>query len=319
MRRFVFIVALMLSGQTFGQSSLFNVPYRPQPRILIPTVEPSQTLVSTNGTVIANTNRALRYCDFYLAAVDQTGTYTNPILFEFSSVTTNAQSAAVVFFQRSGSNWPSSLLRREGSTYVITNWTTLISTNVTGIYTNWTEVIASNNYPAYVAYKGSNFVYGGSNANVRSKPTFYKNQFTAPAGPFTYYYEYTGTATTWVIYHYSGTNRVTDYTAAAFTNAVVSAPIQTNYWLTTYLTNTTSEMLSANVLSISQTSTNEASAIEVYPVRQGQKWMKQTNPDIKWMCLLSNGKSWYSTPAGDPVWFNCLVEWVDKIPAQGVR
>lgn len=317
MRRLAVILVLMLSGQTFGQSSLFNVQYRPQPRILIPTVEPSQTLVSTNGTVIANTNRALRYCDFYLAAVDQTGTYTNPILFEFSSVTTNAQSAAVIFYQRSGANWPASLLRKEGSSYTVTNWITTVTTNpVVGVHTNWNLVISSTNYPTYVTYKGSNFVW---NSTYNGMPRFFKHPSVAPVGLYGYYYEYTGTGTAWQIQHSTNVTKIIDYASPSFTNSTVRSTLQTNYWPLTYTTNVTSEILSETIMSIRSASSNEASAIEVYPIRQGQRWMKQTNADIKWMCLLSNGLGWYSTPAGAPIWFNCLVEWVDKIPPQGVQ
>ena len=302
----------MLSGQAFGQSSLFNVPYRPQPRVLIPTVEPAQTLVSTNGTVIANTNRALRYCDFYLAAVDQSGAYTNPILFEFSSVTTNAQSAAVVFYQRSGANWPASLLRNAGSTYCVTNWTYAVVTNASGSYVAWQGVLSLTNYPSRVTWKGSNFVAMGSSAGM---PRFYKNQYTAPTGTGSFEYVYSGSGTVWQI----KTGASIAYNSPAFTNSIVTSTQETNFWTITYTTNAASEIQSATIMSVSATSSNEASAIEVYPLRQGQKWMKPANPDIKWMCLLSNGRGWYSTPAGDPVWFNCLVEWVDKIPTNGVR
>lgn len=318
MRRFAVILALMLSGQAFGQSSLFNVPYRPQPRILIPTVEPSQTIVSTNGTVIANTNRALRYCDFYLAAVDQSGAYTNPVLFEFSSVTTNAQSAAVIYYQRSGANWPESLIRRAGTTYCITNWTTNINAIVSGYYSNWnSRAIDYDFHPSYIIISNlyMDDFYKWQGTNYYAANPYYETNAT---NPYKSCFYWTTNNLTW---RFSRGLTITGtlFTATTFTNTKVRAPIETNVWTTNYTTNITSEVFSETIMSIRASSSNEASAIEVYPLRQGQKWMKPTNPDIKWMCLLSNGLGWYSTPAGDPIWFNCLVEWVDKIPEKGVR
>lgn len=332
MRRFTIILALLLSGSVFGQSSLFNVPYRPQPRVLIPTVEPSQTLVSTNGAVIANTNRALRYCDFRLVAVDQTGVYTNPILFDFSSVTTNANSAAVVFFQRSGSNWPASLIRRHGSTYIVTNWAASVVTNVEQRATNWNQFISASNYPPNGAGILGAIKWNGYEFKIQTPAYNGKIQFSA--NPYTqtngngYWYRYESN-NVWAV-----RQSCRDYTMdlspindngpivvsySTFTNSFVTTTNLAINRVTVISTNLTSEIQSATVMSISQTSINEASAIEVYPIRKGQQWMKQTNPDIKWMCLLSNGREWYSTAAGNPIWVNCQVEWVDKIPTQGAQ
>lgn len=323
MKSFTVILALMLSGQAFGQSSLFNVPYRPQPRILIPTVEPSPVIVSTNGTIIVNTNRALRYCDFYLAAVDQSGTYTNPILFEFSSVTTNAQGAATVFYQRSGADWPASLLRNAGTTYCRTNWTTTTNRTRVSSHISWLSAELSFNFhPAYITYQGMRYIHSGENLWGGYGEYFETNPYMQATNQYTDKYKYYGRATSGGVWRVATNITLTGgiiFSSATFTNASVSAPAETNYWSTNVTTNVTSEVLSETIMSVRAASSNEASAIEVYPMRQGQGWMKQTNPNIKWMCLLSNGRGWYTTPAGDPLWFNCLVEWVERIPENGVR
>jgi hypothetical protein len=72
--------------------------------------------------------------------------------------------------------------------------------------------------------------------------------------------------------------------------------------------------------SVVAASSNMAVAIELYPSRLpgSWSWMTQGNPRVKWMCLLSNGIDFYrDAQSGEPMWFNCAVEWVDKIPAEG--
>ena len=64
---------------------------------------------------------------------------------------------------------------------------------------------------------------------------------------------------------------------------------------------------------------NCAGAIEIYPSIKGKGgWMKQGNPNIKWICFLSNGIDFYRDPdSGNPMPFDVAVEWVDKIPKAG--
>jgi hypothetical protein len=83
--------------------------------------------------------------------------------------------------------------------------------------------------------------------------------------------------------------------------------------------------LEGNILAIDSTggsiqlvSGNSACAIEVYPSIRAS-WMFQGNPNVKWMCLLSNGIDFYRDPqSGEPMWFNVEVEWVDRVPQEGV-
>jgi hypothetical protein len=319
------ILALLTAGPVFGQSGLFNVAYRPQPRIIIPTVEPSPVIVS-NDTVVVNPHKDLRFTDFYLAAVDQTGTLGNPILFEFSSVSTNEQSGAVVFYQRAGDEWPSNLLRRVGSTITVTNEVLTVTSETFGVFTNWNSVVSSANFPSWI-YNNSDNEYcyhiSGASKSVRigssSYTTLYAPLFEAGSTNSSYY-AYGATSVGGSTYRYISYVQIGNAymlsvdTSGAFFRSDIVAPEETNFWYQTDVTNISYEVISANILSVAVASSNEASAIEVFPIRQGQKWMKQTNPDVKWMCLLSNGVEWYSTPAGDPVWFNCAVDWVDRIP-----
>jgi hypothetical protein len=316
MRRFAVILVLLVAGRVFGQSGLYNVSYRPQPRVIIPTVEPSAAIVS-NNTVIVNPNKDLRFCDFYLAAVDQTGAHTNPVLFEYSSVSTNQQAAAVVFYQRSGQDYPASLLRRLGATITITNQLATVTNQTVGVFTNWNSVVSATNFPTWVYvgeyyYHQTNSSLFVTNSEAKASTTLYAPVFKTSGA---HYYGATGAG--------GSSYRAVSGTFDQFEIAAlgdfwlrdsITAPEETNFWYTAAFTNYSSEIVSANVLSVQAASSNEASAVEVFPLRQGQKWMKQTNPDVKWMCLLSNGLEWYSTPAGDPIWFNCAVEWVDRIP-----
>ena len=319
------ILALLSACLSFGASAIYNVPYRPQPRILIPTVEPSQTIVSTNGAVIANTNRNLRLCDFYLAAIDQTGSLTNPILFEYSSVSTNEQSAAVVFYQRSGPDYPASLLRRLGATLTVTNEIITVTNQTVGIFTNWNLVVSATNYPAWVYVNGDSvYCYKSTESSKTvwysstSNKTLYAPIFTNGNSSFVYAYAATSNGGSQYAYynmaHIGSTTTLLSWVVGDFVRSGVVAPEQTNFWYQQDFTNVSYKVVSANILSVAAASSNEASAIEVFPIRQGQKWMKQTNPNVKWMCLLSNGVEWYSTASGDPIWFNCQVDWVDRIP-----
>jgi len=300
----VFVAAQMCSGEL----AVFNVPYRPQPRILIPHVEAPPILVSTNGTVTANPLRDLRYTDFVLCAVDQTGTKTNPVLFQFSTVDTNQQDSAVVFYQRAGTNWPESMERRAGSSYTVTNWSYTYTTNSYAVYTNWNLVVSETNFPAWIASGG--YVYTNIQAPAGLVAPVYSNKIFD----------------TEVIYGRAATNGLWHsddgmFSASTqFIRAGMTAEQKTNFWWSTVTTNSSYEIVTVNILSIGAASSNEAGAIEVFPVRQrsNRSWMRQQNPDVKWMALLSNGSNFYSTADGDPVWFNCWIEWVDRIPTNGV-
>jgi len=322
-----FIFALLLAGVAVGQSSMQNVAYRPQPRIVIPNVEPAQIIVSTNGTVTANPERNLRYTDFVLCAVDQTGSLTNPVLFQYSTVDTNAQSSAVVFYQRAGTNWPSAMQRRAGSSYTATNWTYTVSTNSLAYYTNWNFVVSATNCPGWVS-NSANIAYSKiTNASLVLQAgdiifTNYAPIYTATNALYVYTYGATSNGGSQFQYmrRFNPDGTASTETKGSFVRSGITAEIKTNFWSTSLTTNASYEVTTVNILSIGAASSNEAAAIEVFPVRQpsNRAWMKQTNPDVKWMALLSNSSNFYSTAEGSPVWFNCWVEWVDKIPTNGV-
>jgi len=332
-----FILAALAAGAALGQSSMQNVTYRPQPRVIIPHVEAPQIIVSEGGEVAANPERGLRYTDFILCAVDQSRSDTNEVLFQFSTLDSQAQSPAVCFYQRTGADWPQSIKRRAGNTYTVTNWTYTPVTTYHGYITNWQAVISDTNCPNYF------YDVEGTWTNVQSLSVISgpvdSARFAAPffllseAGNNGWLYARTNGGTTWAAYTFNtfqepdldGLSRwkyqpLLYSHSTNFARAGMVVQQKTNAWTSTVTTNATYEIFSYTVLSIGSTSSNEAAAIEVYPVRQpsNSKWMRPANPDVKWMAMLSNGSNFYSTAAGDPVWFNCWVEWVDKIPTNGV-
>lgn len=327
-----FILAALAAGAALGQSSMQNVTYRPQPRVIIPHVEAPQIIVSEGGEVAANPERGLRYTDFILCAVDQSRSDTNEVLFQFSTLDSQAQSPAVCFYQRTGADWPQSIKRRAGNTYTVTNWTYTPVTTYHGYVTNWQAVISDTNCPDYF------YDVEGTWTNVSSVAvpgvTNY-SRFVAPfyldteSGTSWLMYCRTNGGTTWAAYSYNTFQEIKEwlyqpslylYSTNFIQPGMVAQGNKTNFWTSTVTTNATYEVFSYTVLSIGATSSNEAAAIEVYPVRQpsNSKWMRPANPDVKWMAMLSNGSNFYSTAAGDPVWFNCWVEWVNKIPTNGV-
>jgi hypothetical protein len=379
-----FILALIFAGGAFGQSGVFNLPFKPQPRILIPHIEaekytgtttsvfvvrttnyvPVMGVVTqivggvtssvsvvrsvsvvtnflsiTNTSAVDNPYRSLKFCDFVLKCVSQnanlyaftkTGART-PLLYVYSSTDgidqPFADTNAVVFYQNVASPWPERVQRIPAYLTPHTNF--VWATNWVPGYTDWNAVISPTNYPGYIVrtffdevwpiYDGPltatnvNWPYDlGYVTDCDTNWPIYKGP--AP-GTYVYYRSTNGLWGARQRSYFSGTNSSTlfinpaepgGFDAPHITNSLVSVP---------YIT-ATNVTHGGSLVSVSS---NAACAIEIYPGRTGLlSWMKQGNPDVKWMCLLSNGIDFYRDPqSGEPMWFNVEVEWVEKIPKQG--
>lgn len=295
-----YILAILVSvcGFASGQSGLYNVPYKPQPRILIPHVEAPLVVVGTNGNITANPYRTLKYCDFVIKAIDQTGADFDgaPLRYVYSSsqfLTHPGYDAnAKVFFQKSDLPWPEKVLRR--SNFVIgdeANPFDVPAVIYLGQFTfrkatiqdliNWGGFVANldTNYPVYFSGtpgQAPGHIYGkiigsGFWGDVYRNPGL-SNTVTLAANP-----------------NWGDTN----FCASSHYDPLMVSTVQT-------------------------ASENNAAAIEVYPSTRAS-WMFQGNPNVKWMCLLSNGIDFYRDPqSGEPMWFNVDVEWVDRVPEAGV-
>jgi hypothetical protein len=278
MRRLVVILAFLAAGQGFGQSGMYNPVIHQQPRILIPYVEAPAVLVDTNGTVTANPYRNLKYCDFVLKCVDQSGADFGgaPLRYLYSSAGGVLHAALDpspdVFFQRTSDPWPFGVLRQAFAS----------STQ------SWNDVISATNYPPAVVYRN------GETSKILYFAGLYNNLPT---------YQDSLINTTQYDYRF----------------------IPSLGWSVDFVFHSTFENESVYAVggvgsSLQLAADNAATAIEVYPsiLPGSSSWQKAGNPKVKWMCLLSNGIDFYrDAQSGEPMWFNCVVEWVDKVPQVG--
>lgn len=306
------ILAVFAAAVAFGQSGVFNLPYKPQPRILIPHIEAPQVFV-VDGELEANPYRGLKYCDFVLKCVSQStelyalteaGTAT-PLLYLYASavvidapfVDTNA----VVFYQNAALPWPERVQRVSAASVTRTN--SAIVTNV--IREEWDAHLSTNCYPPSVLIRNRQDVWVSVPVSgfVGGKPRY-------AFGTLVTYFDVDSWRVeqdaVWVFYQnslYNGLVRPTDEQWAYYS---ITTNVVTNY---TVIVGGPVQIVSSN----------QACAIEVYPdPSKFRSWMKQGNKDVKWMCLLSNGIDFYrDAQSGEPMWFNVEIEWVDKRPEEG--
>ncbi len=298
---FPFLALLVFPMFGNAQSGIYNVPYKPQPRILIPHVEARQTIITTGG-VVENPYRSLKFCDFVLKAVDQSGKYADgssgnhPVIWCYASSVTNAQTGgATVFFQDASAEWPLFTQRKQYQEFSEVGWFWVETTN---------SPPSVSDYPPYIDV---DFPGGGN--------TMCGNSFTGRLN-------YVEGTNTWGGLHYGsfpfGGNPWFNWTGSTWVFAIGREQGNqggiTNQYIS--MPNLRHRYQSVQHESIAAASQNKAGAIEVYPVRRS--WMKQGNPDIKWMCKLSNGIDFYRDAPGAVVWFNCVTEWVQKAPKEGV-
>ena len=363
------ILSLLAVGVAYGQSGVFNLPYEPQPRIVIPYVEPHfyagmtasvfsvtstnltpqyghitnvvggvtslfsivtgcvyqvSTFSVTNSSPVENPYSRLKFCDFILKAVDQKSATTgavSPVLYIYSSIEDLnlpiADTNAAVFYQNTSLPWPDRTQRIQLFHTPVTNfWYETVVTNVPG-YTDWNLVVSPSNAPSFVSINGVR-VYRSAVYNQFTDDISYNDGENLLLCRSFASFTYAGRPVLpgqWRSYINGGISVVTNFLGTHGT-AFITAPLETNSIVTQ-----TNSVLHSSVLmagSILSSSSNSACAVEIYPDRRGRPWMKKGNPDIKWMVLLSNGIDFYrDAQSGEPVWFDCAVEWVNRIPEEG--
>jgi hypothetical protein len=290
------ILSLLAVGLAYGQSGVFNMPFKPFPRVLIPHVEAPAVLVSSNGTITANPYRTLKYCDFVLKAVDQSGADFEgaPLRYIYASADVlshpNFDTNATVFFQDGLASWPSNVMRK---TPVILN---------TGNPDPFETIAVRSDLGRYF-YKATreDLQLASSLTGINTNfPVFCTASFSINEEGSIYGKNTNGLWGEWYYSEYSTNSIMESYgSSSQFADGA--------YWY------------AAMRGSVQAASDNGGVAIEVYPSRLAGSgtWMKEGNRNIKWMCTLSNGIDFYRDQAGNLIWFNVEVEWVDKIPAAG--
>ncbi len=296
------ILSVLFTGAAFGQSGIFNVPYKTQPRILIPHVEPP---IFEGLTSVRNSLASLKYCDFVIKAIDQASTNSDPIVYIFSSSGgvehPNLDTDGTVFYQNVSLPWPDNVKRIENHLYPVTNLV------MTAVDWNDPEVLlvmhpASVRLPRYELY-GIEAPFNGIGPEGFPNYQWYSTDGKRQA----YYYSSDGI--TWELQSYDADTGQDNDTFFSFTSGLYSQPAPVYQPLPVV-------SLSGSVM---ESSENNAVAVEFYPSKKPEwvHWMKPGNPNIKWMCVLSNGVDFYRDLSGNPVWFNCDVEWVDVVPVAG--
>lgn len=328
--RKLFSVVVLVAGLALGQSSMMNPVYNPQPRILIPHVEAPSVLVDTNGTITANPYRNLKYCDFVLKAISQKSdlysTYEivnnngdsvikqSPCVYLYASAQqfghSFEDSDVSVFYQDTGSQWPGRVLRIAQISKTTSNIVSIITNDV---FESWSLHLSATNYPDSVNIGGIPTPF---HSILDGWPQYWRTNYPQAR-------VYVANGNSWVAGFMGGDGIWRSTTVWAFGNIAskfleaVSSPEPKGH-VTGFQVTTNWAFSPGGPLQV--ISGNRAVAIEVYPsISKYLEWMRPGNPDVKWMCLLSNGIDFYRDPqSGEPMWFNVDVEWVDRVPEEGV-
>ena len=323
------ILGSLLAGAAFGQSGIFNVPYKPQPHVMIPYVESPKVIVTASNTVEPNPYRNLKYCDFVLKAVEQPGEgcttnrsgYTTPVYYVYSSVSNIcadfADTNPAVFFQDAGSLWPHNTQRIQVKHETFTNWT----------YEAWPDNPAASSSPDTVTIYSNIVLQKNGEVNLGAK----YGPETIGSLTYTYARSYNTQGGYWTLANFNNGVYIPPVWVPSSVNFFWTIQVFDGYSTTiSFCTNFFGGIVSCDPPgkptphvyhggAIGVVSSNTACAVEIYPTRTpaNASWMKPGNPKIKWMCALSNGIDFYRDAAGNLVWFNVDVEWVDKIPDPG--
>ena len=325
----------------YSQSGGSYAPPGMQPRVLIPHVEPPETIVS-NGVVVANPYRHLKYCDFVLKATEQT-VYGGEMVYVYCSTEKLSQSfadknAAVYYLNPAVSGI--SRIQHFHSDGVGQKLSPILHYEF--FYTPWAYIIDRydmNRCRFYGDYQAPPQITVENPSRGLSVTLDKVTTTNQPAG-MQHYYANTSAGATLGLARWSGNGNAYGIFSGEWrfhspqTGAIVfvwrgGAPndglpdgytmrgtemdndvlITTNGW--EYI-----DVPHTGVGSIQGASENRAQAIEVFPSIKGfGRWMYQGNENIKWMCLLSNGIDFYrDSVSGEPVFFDVWVEWVGGAP-----